>query len=292
MPFHIAAEEGYFAEQDLEVEFLHLGRNQEIMTALALGQIDVAAGLLTVNEIGLAAAGARIRMVASLGEQRPEGCPFAAVIARREHRESGALEDAARIRQMSFDTSITLPFAYLLDVMLRDYGLTIDDVELIDLPPPAALEALSVGSIDATIDSEPFVTMNLERGDAAVWRSLGDIAPGFVNTVMMYGPTMVDERPDVARRFAVAMLQAVRQYRQGKTPRNIDIVERGTGLTRDQVERACWPKLSESAEIDPGVFRGYQEWAARRGLVDRVLEDEELFDSSFIRYADAELDGR
>lgn len=292
MPFHIAAEEGYFADQNLDVEFLHLGRNQEVMTALALGEVDVAAGLLTVNEIGLAAAGARIRMVAALGEQHPGGCGFGAVIVRREHRASGALEDAELVRQMVFDTSITLPFAYILDVLLSNFDLTLDDIELVDIPPPAALDAISVGSIDVTVDSEPFVSMHVERGDAEIWHDLGDIVPGFVNTVLMYGPTMLDERPEVGRRFAVAMLEAIRQYRQGKTPRNIDIVERGTGLTRDQVERACWPTMSESAEIDPAVFRGYQDWAAGRGLVDRVLEDEELFDSSFIRHANTELSRR
>jgi NitT/TauT family transport system substrate-binding protein len=289
MPFHIAAEEGYFAEQNLDVEFLLLTRNQDFTAALALGQVDVTAGLLTINEIALAATGARNRMVAALGESPTEGCAFGAMIARRDHAESGALDDPEQLRQMAMDTDVTLPFAYLLDKLLRDHELTIDDVKLVNIPPPAALEALRVGAIDLTMDSEPFITMHLEGGEAAVWKRYGDIEPGFPGSVLMYGPNLLDERPDVGRRFAVAMLKAIRQFRLGKTPRNLDIVERASGLTRRQVETACWPVLSKHGIIDPNAYRGYQEWAVERGLVDRVVTDEELFDDSFIRHANEVL---
>ena len=73
LPFYIAQEEGYFTEQRLEVEFLRLQRNHEIMTALARGEVEIAAGMMTVNELSLAAMGARVRMVAELGEY--DTCP-------------------------------------------------------------------------------------------------------------------------------------------------------------------------------------------------------------------------
>jgi hypothetical protein len=75
----------------------------------------------------------------------------------------------------------------------------------------------------------------------------------------------------------------------GKTPRNLAIVERGTGLPPDVVAAACWPVVGADARLDPSVLRGYQEWSVARGLVGRVLEDDELFEPRFMERASATL---
>ena len=73
-PIYIAQAEGYFEQQGLEVEFVRLARNQELMTALARGEIDASVGMLTVNELALILNGARLRMIAAMGEFAPGGC--------------------------------------------------------------------------------------------------------------------------------------------------------------------------------------------------------------------------
>ena len=113
--------------------------------------------------------------------------------------------------------------------------------------------------------------------------------PDYTLSVLMYGPDLLDERPQAGERFATAMLQGMRQYRLGKTPRNRDIVERASGLSAAQVEAACWPLMREDGRIDPSLFLGYQQWNVARGLVDRVLADDELFDHRFIEAANATL---
>jgi hypothetical protein len=84
-------------------------------------------------------------------------------------------------------------------------------------------------------------------------------------------------------------LKAIRQLRLGKTPRNLAIVEQASGLTPEQVAGACWPALSSDGRVDPSAFRGYQEWSVARGLLDRVLSDDELFDHRFVDRANAEV---
>lgn len=289
MPFHVAREEGYFAAQNLDVEFVMLGRTQEIMSALASGEVDAAGGMLTVNEMNLAAAGARVRMIADLGRLDPAGCVVNAVIARRELVESGALQDPERIRQLKVDADIFIGFGYWLDQLLAPMQLTIEDLQLVNVPSTAAVAALESGSIDVTIDSEPWVTQHLATGNAAIWSSSADLAPDYVVALAMYGPTLLDERPEVGERFTVALLQAVRQYRQGKTPRNMEIVGRATGLAREILREACWPILTEHARIDPRVFDGFQQWALDHDLIDAVRPDEMLFDQRFIDHANQEL---
>jgi len=285
MPFYIAAEKGYFAEQNLDVEFIRVARNQDIMAALATGDVDVAGGMLTVNELNLALRGARVRMVASLGELRPESCPMGAFVARRELVESGVLDDPEAIRRLRFDLDELIPIGYWTDLFLRRYGLGIDDVDIVNMPSPATIEAIRNGSIDVTVEGEPFVTMLQSTGAAAIWERADAVVPGFVMAMMMYGPTLLDERPEVGERLAVAILKAIRQFMAGKTPDNLAIVERGTELPPEVVAASCWPVVGDDARIDPSVLRGYQEWTVARGLVERVLDDEELFEPRFIELA-------
>jgi ABC-type nitrate/sulfonate/bicarbonate transport system substrate-binding protein len=292
MPFHIAEAEGYFEEQRLDVEFVHVARNQEIMTALATGDVDVAGGMLTVNELSLAATGARLRMVASLGAFSPDACTNAALMVRRDLFESGALEDPAQIRGLRIDTDDLTPIGYWTDVFLGRFNLTLDDVEVVNLPSPAAVEAAVSGTIDVTVEAEPFLTLLETTGEAVAWARMEDVLPNFVVAMMMYGPTLLDDRPEIGERLAVAMLKAIRHYQLGKTPENLATVERGTGLSAEQVAAACWPVTRHDARIDPAVFRGYQDWSVSRGLVDRVLADDELFDQHFIDHANAVLTGR
>jgi len=289
MPFYIAAEEGYFAEQNLDVEFVQLGRDTELMTALARGQVDVAGGMLTANELTFMARGVRIRMVASLGNLAPDACSYAAFIVRREHVESGALQDRERIRRLRFDANVILPFGYFIDEFLRPFDLTTDDLDIVDLPSPAALAAMADGSIDVTIDSEPFISQHLESEETAIWVRAEQIVPNYVFTALRYGPTILNERQDVGERFAVAMLKAIRQYNLGKTARNLEMVERASGLSPERVAAACWPVTTDDAGVDAAVFRGYQEWNVSHGFVDHVLADDELIDHRFIDHANAVL---
>jgi NitT/TauT family transport system substrate-binding protein len=289
-PVYIARAEGFFEQEGLDVEFVRLARNQELMTALATGDIDVSAGMLTVNEMALALAGARVRMIAAMGEFAPDGCTLGAVLARRELAESGALEDPTRIREMVLDTSMLLPFGHWVDQVLRPMGLTSDDLETVDLPSTAAFPALLDGAIDLTIDTEPYLSRLLATGEVAVWRPIEEIAPGYVLTMLMFGPDLLDERPDVGRRVTVAILRAIRQLRLGKTPRNLEILREQMGLASEELERICLPPLRADGRIDPAPFRGYQRWAVDHGLIDRVPTDDELFDDRFIEHANAELD--
>ncbi len=289
VPFHIAAEEGYFADQNLDVEFVRLGRDQEIMTSLARGEVDVASGMLTLNELNMAALGVKVRMVAAVSNLDPEACTYAAILTRREHLESGALLDPEQLLRLKFDVNVTTPHGYWVDELLRPLDLTVDDLVITDLPPPAAIPSLINGAVDVTVLSEPHISLLLESEEAAVWERVDRIVPDYAFSVVKYGPTILEERQEVGERFAVAMLQAVRQFNQGKTARNLELAESFTGLTSEQVATACWAPTPDDARIDADVFRGYQEWNVASGLLGRVLAEDELFDHRFIDHANEVL---
>jgi len=286
--FHIAAEEGYFAERDLDVEFVRLTRMHDLMTALARDQVDVAAGWVGVNVMNSIAQGARIRVVVSLAEMVPDACAFNAFVARQELIDSGALQDPERVRGLRVDVPILMPSGYWLDELLRPLGLTFDDLEVVDLPPAAAVEALINGTIDLGNDAEPYLSVVTASEEVGIWRGTNEIVPGYDFSVMMYSSGLLDKRPEVGVRFAAAMLEAGRQFRRGKTPRNLALVEDFTGLSADRVAAVCWPTGPDDARVDASSMRGFQEWAVSRGYMERVLREDEFVDHRFIDAANAE----
>lgn len=281
MPYFIAREEGFFADEGLEVEFVKLGRSQEFMTALANREVDVTTGMLAVNELGMIASGVGVRAVAALLELSPETCTFVGVLARHELAEDGALEDPERIRRLVYDTDLLTPLGYQLDLLLRRRGLGVDDVQRVNLPGPAALGALANASIDALNEAEPFLSQHLESGRAVLWARGEDLTPGFPQSVMMFGPRLLEDRPDLGHRFAAAVLRGIDRFAEGKTPRNMEIVATATGQPPEVLERACWPRAPEGAVLDTTALTDYQEWSAARGLIGRVLEDDEFVDGRF-----------
>ena len=122
-----------------------------------------------------------------------------------------------------------------------------------------------------------------------MWAPIEDLVPGYPLSVVKYGPRLLEERRDLGDRFAVAILKAMRQFGRGKTPRNLELVQRAVGLDRELIERTCWPRMSETGLFDPALFRGYQEWSVANDLLGRVVEDDELFDLSFFERANETL---
>jgi len=288
-PFHIAAEEGYFSARNLEVEFMRLPRQQEIMAALARGEVDVTAGLVSVSNLNSMSRGVRTRFVAALGHLVPGECPFNAFVARRELLDSGALQDPEKVRGLRFDIDVVIPFGYWADLLLEPLCLTIDDIDIVSLPEAIAVDALISGSIDVTAVSEPFLSLLVASGEGAIWKETSELVPGYLISAMSYSSSLLDERPEVGERFAAAMLEAMQQFRRGKTTRNLSLVESFTGLAPEQVAAACWPSGPEDGRVDVSTLRGFQEWAVSLGLMDRVLSEEEMVDHRFIDSANARL---
>jgi len=87
----------------------------------------------------------------------------------------------------------------------------------------------------------------------------------------------------------VAFLKAVRQYNQGKTKRNLEIVGKYTGLDRRLLEEVCWPAMRNDGQIHIESVMDYQAWAMKKGFLDKEVLPHQFWDPSFIEYANKVL---
>jgi NitT/TauT family transport system substrate-binding protein len=291
-PLFIAQEEGYFEEQGVDVEFVTFRRTATALPSLVRGDLDVFMSMIKPAYLSAMLRIGNVKLVAIRGALAPEGCVGYAVMARKDLVENGALEGPGSLRNLRLGADRESATFYLMDTLLRSGGLTLDDVESVQLPYTLKVEAFRRDLVDVTNASEPWLTRVLEAGDAVVWIPSRDILPGFQFGFTMFGPTLLEQNREAGRRFMTAYLRGVRQYNDsGKTARNVEIVAKHLRVEADLLEKACWSYHQGDGRLDFEAFRHYQAWAVGQGFIDRPLSESEMWDSSFTDHANRVLEG-
>jgi NitT/TauT family transport system substrate-binding protein len=118
------------------------------------------------------------------------------------------------------------------------------------------------------------------------------VIPDTHYALVRFGPNLLEKNPEAGKRFMVAYLKAVRQYNQGKTARNLDILAKHTKLDKDLLNTACWAQLRNDGHINVQSLIDFQDWALQRGLLDKKIPEDRLNDPSFLKYANEVLDSK
>ena len=215
-----------------------------------------------------------------------DGCPYSAVLVRRAVLEQGLLDSPEKIRGLKLSVSKDNLGAYLMDKALARVGLNLDDMQVFPAPASAHLHAMQSGCLDIVAAAEPWLTRHLQTGVCIPWATDTELMPGFQHAYIAYGPSLLQKRPDVGRRFMIAYLRGIRQYGRGRTERNLAVLAGHTKLERQLLEQACWPAFHQDGRINAQSILEFQAWAVQRGLLDRTLTAEEFWDPSFVDHAD------
>jgi NitT/TauT family transport system substrate-binding protein len=84
--------------------------------------------------------------------------------------------------------------------VLKQRGLRIEDVKLLEMPPPDMPAALSVRAVDAIISGEPFMAQAEMDGYGRVLFLTKDVWPEFISCVLAVHEDVIrDRRPEVQR---------------------------------------------------------------------------------------------
>ena len=283
-PIYIAEEEGYFAEQGLKIEYIKM-KEAVAFQALARGDVDAWGGLTAIGALNAIQRGANIRFVAARGEYDPNGCFYNGLVVRKALLDAGQLNTPAQLKSRNIAWYKTSPEEYFLEKVLKKAGLTFDDVTRITIPPPADLGAMTNGSLDATVGGEPWVSRMQKAGVGTAWIPIQDYLPGFQNGTFMYGPNLLEKNPDAGVRLMVAYLKGLRQYNQGKTERNLEIIANFTKLDKEFLNKACWAYVPVDGRIKFQSLDEFQKWAVTQSYIDRPLTQDLLWEPSFIEQA-------
>lgn len=279
---HIAAGDGFFAAEGIEIEFVSMPNANRSLPLLVGGRVDVLPGMITSGFVNAVARGARIRIVASRG-QSSRSCATTGWVARRETVESGRLTDLSSLRGLRTDAKPSSPAFIWYWLLLRDAGLEVDDFAHHPIPNEVKSAVLLAGGVDVVKLTEPWLTRALDSDSLVLWRGVDELYPGRQFSFIAFGERLLDREPDLGRRFLKAFVAASEHVgRVGKTERNVEIVSRVTRLDPSLVRRACWPMPTPGSHIDAETLNDFQAFALEQGQIDAVLPLDLLIDRSLL----------
>lgn len=286
-PVYIAKDEGFFARQGIDVELVKVSDVSAALPLLLSGDLDVSGGQVTSGLINTVTKGGRVRVVADKGSIRDGNCVVYALMVRKDLFDSGAVTKVSDLRGRKVMGN-SGEQSYGVGRALALGNLTTEDVTLVSMDFPSAMVAFRNGALDAGMITEPYITQVVANNSAVILVPGGEINPGWP-IPLWYGPSLIDEDPELGRRFMVAYLQGVRQYNEGKSPRNIAIMANYTRLSPQILNQSCWYPINDDARVSWTPIGSFMDWLSDRKIITQKADENQLFDMSYVTYANSVL---
>ena len=281
----VADRAGYFEAQGVDIVWHRMDRPSTALPQLAADNFDVMSLHLTPALFALVDRGQRVRIVADRGHHPPTGCTPGAYVARRD------LDPEHPSRRLRAGAAHTRWSEYLIDRLVASGRLGSAEVELVDLPSEAEVHALASGDIDLAIVTEPFLTRARETDTVRVWLPIGEVVPFAQHGVLVFGPRLLDRDRAMGERFLAAYLRAERELAAGKREETVQRLAEALDFEAELVRRMCWMPVRSDLAVNHANLADYQRWAHGKGLLDRIVSQDEYWDGAFAAAAVARLEG-
>ncbi|MBM3155802.1 MAG: hypothetical protein FJ004_00775 [Chloroflexi bacterium] len=284
-PFYISQQEGFFAEQGIEAEFVKFPSATQALLPLAQGELDVVLGSINAGLINAVAQNVNLRIVAGSSYVGRDS-KHPAIVVRKDLYDSGELDTIAELDGRGVATSCTACINdFALAQVLDSAGLTLDEVTILKLNSQETITAFDNRAIDAAYLSTPAITQVQSMGYAVTLEPISNVIPDFQYVFMMFGPTLNESNPDAGKRFMVAYLKGIKQWSEGKTERNLQLAEEFTGTDRETLLKDPWTPTYADGRINIESILAFQDWAYEEDYIDQKVAEEQLIDTRFIDYA-------
>ena len=209
--FYIAKERGYFKDYNIEVEFAQFANSDDMLPALAAGEVDIAGGVSTASFFNAIAQGIDVKIIADKGHNIPGKSYFTLVIGNHMVDEIKEYKDL-KGKKIAVSSLNSIDW-YIYDEMLKHAGLTEEDVEFVLMSDfGSMLGAIDGGTIDAAVNIEPLIAQGVEQGFHVRFGDTTDFAPESQIALVLGSPEFMGEEQEVSLRFMAAYLKGVRDY--------------------------------------------------------------------------------
>jgi NitT/TauT family transport system substrate-binding protein len=283
-PLYVAIGRGFMAEQNIEVEMQKVASGSEAMAFLANGSLDAGGVGIQAATFNAFVKGFDLRIVASAALQPEKNGPTI-IIVRKELQDSGKVKSIADLKGMKVAIAggVGTTGAYFVAKALKEAGLTVKDIQIVNLANPDMQLAIENGAVDAALVGPPYSNQIIAGGKGVMLAQ--DTAPGAMTTVYMYSGKFIKERPEVAKRFMVALVKASRAM-QGAAylaPENIAAYLKYVTSTEDAIKKGKPQVYDPDLKVYIDSIKNMEEIFRWAGWTDytEVIPEDKMADSSF-----------
>jgi NitT/TauT family transport system substrate-binding protein len=250
----IGMDEGYYAEQGIEIELTSFDSAANMVAPLATNQIDAGGGAPSAGLYNALRSGVNVRIVADKGhsDPTPPGYPVSIYPLRKELLDSGRVKTVADLKGLRFaQPAHGISPELDLEAYLRQGGLTSADLDVNLLSFPDMVPAFANGNVDIAWSVEPFATTMFNQGSAVPFGYDYTVNPYHQVGVLLYAPEFSSS--DLATKFMVGYLKGLRQYNDAFMKQNPTAREKTIASLINHTpvkNRALYDQMTYSA-LDP-----------------------------------------
>ncbi len=274
LPMYVAEEQGYFAEENLEVEFIPVTsaaeRDQIIQAGQADGMINELLSTLFYNSEE-----PEIVVVRNARVATPEYPQFFVLASAGSGIDS--LDD---LKGQDIGISEGTIIEYSTDRLLEAMGFTEEDIQTIAVPRiPDRMALLNSGELPAANLPDPLASLAVQSGATVL---IDDSSfPEYGHSAISFRKEFADQNPSAVERFLSAVEKAVADINADKDQFSTLLSERqlvpeplvGT-YTIPDFPTASVPPLSQWDDI--------LDWALSKGYILNELDYDESVDDQFL----------
>jgi NitT/TauT family transport system substrate-binding protein len=294
----LADKKGYFRDEGITVKTTPFRSAADMVAPLASGQLDVGGGSASAGLYNSWARGIKLRIVADKASSQP-GYGVNKCLVAKKHADSGRYKTLKDLRGMKVGMNGPGNSNWgSLWGALKQAGLSLDDVETVDMSYPDHVLALQNNSVDASFTTEPSATLAIIKGYAIEATTDDKTRPGHAIAQILYSEKIANNT-DLARRFMRAYLRSIRYYygalKDGRlagpnAEEIISVLTEFTPIKDPQVYRTIVPNgVDPDGRINlPTLVEDFEVYKSR-GWITSDVRVEQVVDMSFVEAAIKDL---
>lgn len=286
--FYIAKEKGYFEKYNIEVEFATFGNSDEMLPAVASGEVDVAGGISSASFFNSIAQGIDVRFIADKGHNN-DGESYFSFVVRQDL--ASEITDYSDVKGKTIAVSTQNGIDdYIFNEMLKHAGVERDEVEFTLMSDFSnMIPAMANGQIDLALQIEPLITQGENQGVHQRFHDTTDFAPEAQIAMVLGSPVFLNERRDVAIRFMAAYLEALRDYHDafvnetGDKDEIISFMAKHTALKDEELwEEVGVTGLNPNGTLYEDDIQRQYEFYQANGAIQGELDLDNIIDMSLV----------
>lgn len=275
LPLFVAIEEGYFAQQGINVTLIEAQSPNQVVQAIVTNDLD-GAGVLAYPVVFAAETEypGKLKMFASVDETEDEYVASILVPAASEIKSANDLR-GKRIGVYSGLTQVV----FLKGILI---GMGIDaehDVDIVEIAPRLQLDGLIAGQYDALSTVEPYTSIALERGIARVLVQnprVTYIQNPFPSAAPILSSTFIENHPQEAHAYMRAYDDAIAFIKANPT-RAKEHLAKYTPISLQTAKLVTLPRFVDLWNDENYAIQAHADWLYEHRLLQAPVNASALF---------------
>jgi NitT/TauT family transport system substrate-binding protein len=276
LPYFVAADRGFFKDQNIETEMVRLIGGPPNVAAMITNQIDASAVLVTIEGMNANIKKPGVAMYISVNSQNKTHQMEQFVVRRGFSATSLKDLQGARIMSAPGPANVTMAKAALAAVGLKDSDYTIDQLDM-----GQHVNAMTAGTFDAGYTLEPNASTMRKLGVARTIEAgviahyiLGDPEANAFVAGCALTSDFIKSRPEVAKRFAAAWEKAARFINESPAEARKHLIKNTFTPedVADSVPMVRYFMAKDLADKDKADYQKFIDFSVQTGTLEQKID--------------------